>query len=172
MHLGHHLVKNNTEFKKMIAEEILKSEGIYFGFESIEEIPCSIGYIKEFRWSWIATQLNTFIFIGESNTSIDKRLIEAFSMSCYKYALKNNKGWPRGLQAGIGSIAILKGERIENSAVEFCESLSKKHWSAFEIPVAYNTLEKKVIKYKSSPVWGRIFFPYLSNLIDNLIKKI
>ncbi len=155
----------------MTPEEILKSEKIYFRNEVVGGIPCTIGYTKQFRWSWIATQLNTFIFIGETNNKIDKSVIESFSTACYKYALKNNKGWPRGLQAAVSSVAILKGDNIESSAIQFCESLSKKHWSAFEIPILYNTAHKKVIRYKSNPLWGRIYFPYFSKLIDNLTGK-
>ena len=91
----------------MRPEEVLKDENIYCGQDNINGIAWSIGYIKKFKWSWLATQLNTFVIIGKTDKKIDKHMIEAFLKSCFKYALKNHKGWPRGLQAGVSSIAIL-----------------------------------------------------------------
>jgi hypothetical protein len=152
----------------MTNEATLKAQQLFLTNENIGGIACSIGYVKKFKWSWMATQLNTFIFIGEANGTIDKAATEKFSDDCYNYAIKNNKGWPRGLQSGVGSIAILKGETIDSAAKAFCESPSKKHWSAFEVPVLYHTSEKKTIRYKSNPIWGRIFFPYFTKLIDTV----
>jgi len=156
----------------MTATEILKQENIYFGEETINGISCSIGYIKKFKWSWLATQLNTFVIIGTANNNIDKQTIEAFSKSCFEFALKNHKGWPRGLQAGVASIAILQGNNIDKSAREFCEKLSKKHWSAFEVPVLYDLEEKKAVRYIKKPIWGTIYFPFFTQTIDSITRKL
>ncbi|MES2776694.1 MAG: hypothetical protein V4722_21125 [Bacteroidota bacterium] len=155
----------------MTNEEILKSQQIFLKNETIGGVSCAIGYMKKFKWSWMATQLNTFVFIGDAAGTIDKNTIEKFSDACYQYAIRNNRGWPRGLQSGVGSIAILKGNIIEPAAAAFCESPSKKHWSAFEVPVIYNSSERKLIRYKSNPIWGRIFFPYFSKLIGEVTGK-
>ncbi len=155
----------------MTPEEILKKENIYLGEETINGITCSIGYIKKFKWSWLATQLNTFVIIGKTNDKIDKHLIDSFSKSCFEYALHNNKGWPRGLQAGIGSIAILQGNNIDGEAIVFCEKLTRKHWSAFEIPVLYNTKENRTIRYISAPIWGTIYFPFFTRTIDSITEQ-
>ncbi len=156
----------------MKPEEIFKREGIFFRQEIINEIPCSIGYIKKFKWSWFGIQLKTFIIIGETKDKIDKNTIEDFSKSCFEYSLKNHKGWPRGLQAAIGSIAILQGNYIDEEAINFCEKFSKKHWSAFEIPVIYRTDEKKAIRYKSKPIWGRIYFSFFTKTIDSIVEQL
>src|SRR5664279_5713722 len=120
------------------AESILKEEGIYLGQDIIGGIPCAIGYFKRFKWSWFATQLNTFIIIGNKNESIDKTVIENFSKKCFEYSQQNNTGWPRGFQSVVGSICILQGKIVNEDAKEFCRNLLIKHWSAFEIPVLYN----------------------------------
>src|ERR1051325_6798837 len=131
----------------MNGEQALKAENIFLRNDSIGGIPCSIGYVKEFRWSWFATQLNTFVIIGDTDKPIDRTAIENFSKSCYDYALKNNKGWPRGLQAAVGAIAILAGDNIEPTAIHFCETASKKHWSAFEIPVVHKKTDHKTYRF-------------------------
>jgi len=149
----------------MSSEEVLKKDNLFIENTTINGIECSVGYEKQFRWSWLATQLNTFVFIGSTNQPINKDLIERFSNGCYEYSIKNNKGWPRGLQSGVGSIAILKGNTIDQDAYAFCEKPSKKHWSAFEIPVIYDNTNNKEIKYLKRPVWGTIYFPYFTELI-------
>jgi hypothetical protein len=154
------------------SQQILQQETTYLGQDTIGGILCDIGYIKKFKWSWFATQLNTFIIIGSTGNPIDKRAIESFSENCFKYSLKNNKGWPRGLQSGVVSISILKGKSINNDAVEFCKDLSKKHWSAMEIPVLYNVDQQKGIRFKNTPIWGFIYFPYLSGTIDSILNKL
>lgn len=153
-------------------EEMLKREGIYFGQATIAGVPSVIGYIKKFRLSWMATQMNLFVVIGSSDKLIDKQTIESFSSAALEFALKNNKGWPRGVQAAVGSVAILQGSSMDNDAIAFCEKLTKKHWSAFEIPVLYNTVQKKAVRYRSNPMWGAIYFPFFSKTIDSITGKI
>lgn len=153
------------------AEEVLRTEGIFIGNEVIGGIKCAVGYEKVFKWSWLATQLNTFVIIGATDQLIDKNVIEQFSRDCFEYAIKNNKGWPRGLQAGVASITILQGKSIDRSAAVFCEKLTKKHWSAFEIPILYHTESKKPIKYLVKPIWGTIYFSHFSKLIDSITSK-
>ena len=152
----------------MNGEQVLKSKGIYLKNDLIGNVSSNIGYIKEFRWSWFATQMNTFIIIGQTTNAINRANIEAFSMNCYNYAIKHNKGWPRGLQAAVASIAILTGENIETPAIEFCEKLSKKHWAAFEIPVLYKGPGNKTYRFKTNPIWGTLYFPYFARLIDSI----
>ncbi|SHF27528.1 hypothetical protein [Pedobacter caeni] len=153
------------------AEAILKDTGIFKGHETIAGIACTIGYDKKFKWAWMATQLNTFIIIGETEELIDKNKIEQFSNACYEYAIKNNQGWPRGLQSGIGAVAILKGKSIDRSAAVFCEKLTKKHFSAFEVPVLYDLEKKKTIRYLTRPLWGTIYFPYFTKMIDDITSR-
>ena len=155
----------------MTPEEILKNQNIYFGEFDINGIICDVGYIKKFKWSWLATQMNTFIFVGKTNNIISKEKIETFSTHCLEFALKNNKGWPRGLQSGVTSIAILQGNTIENEAVEYCMKLSKKHWCASEIPVLYNRELKKTFRFGVKPIWGIIYYDYLGKLIDTISSQ-
>ena len=152
----------------MTPEEILKSTNVFLKNEMIGEVSSAIGYIKEFRWSWLGTQLNTFIVIGETEQSIRLDTIAKFSGDAFQFALKNNKGWPRGLQSGVGSIAILIGPDVDSSAVQFCESFSKKHWSAFEIPVVFDTSTNKLSMHTSSPAWGSLYVPYFTRKIMDL----
>jgi len=126
-------------------------------------------YIKKFRLAWIATQLNTFIILGTKD-NISKPDIESFSHSCFEYALKNNRGWPRGVQSGIGSIAVLTGSNVDDQAQAYCLENLKKHWSAFEIPVIHNSNTNELFFFRNNPIWGRIYFPYFRKLIESNLR--
>lgn len=156
----------------MTAEDIFKNDGTFYGKYDIANIPCSVAYLKDFRWAWMATQLNTFIIVGETEQKIDLRTIDIFSELAFQFALNNNKGWPRGLQAGVGSIAILKGSEIDPAALAFVANPSRKHWSAFEIPVIYDTARRQGYRYTSKPLWGAIYFPYFTKLVDGVVAKL
>ena len=91
----------------MNPKDIFLKENIYFGEAVLAGVSCSVGYIKKFKWSWLATQLNIFVFIGKTELPVTRDLIDGFSTACFNYAKSNNKGWPRGIQSAIGSIAIL-----------------------------------------------------------------
>jgi hypothetical protein len=152
-------------------KQVLTGENIYYGQANINGIDCSIGYIKKFRWSWFGTQLKTFIIIGQTEMKIDKNLIENFSSSCHDYAIKHNKGLPRGLQSGVGSIAILVGRDIGHEAVRFCQNPYKKHFGSFEVPVLCNLEKREVSKYLKTPVWGKVYFPFFTETIERITNK-
>lgn len=156
----------------MTAVEILKNENIYFGEDIIDGIPCSIGNIKKFKWSWFGTQLNTFVLIGKTNEKIDKNTIESFSKSCFEYSLRNHRGCPRGLQTAIGSVCILQGTEIDLDAKSFCQKLTKKHWSAFEIPVLYDLTQMRTIRFIKRPIWGTVYFPFFAATIDSITNQL
>jgi hypothetical protein len=154
----------------MTPEQILKSQNIFLQNAEIDGFSVSIGYIKEFRWAWLATQMNTFVFISDYTDIISRDVIEHYSKACFEYALKNNKGRPRGWQSGVSSLAILRGNNIENGAVDFCERTMKKHWSAFEIPVLFSPDKKRLIKCLNEPLWGKLYLSYFSDLIARIEK--
>ncbi|WP_270090200.1 hypothetical protein [Sphingobacterium sp. SYP-B4668] len=156
----------------MDVEKIIRDKNIYFAKEVIAGIPCTVGYIKKFRWRWLATQLNTFIIIGEIEGTIQPLMIRNFSKSCYQYAISHNKGWPRGLQSGIGSIAILIGAEMTQEAAAYCMGSPEVHYSAFEIPVAYLKKYRQSVKYTGTQLWGGIYYPYFNSLINEFVGQL
>lgn len=152
-------------------KSLFENENMYVGETIICGIHCEVGYIKKFKWAWMATQLNTFVIVGRLEKNVDKQTMEAFSHACVKYAIANNKGWPRGLQSAVGAVAVLQAPGADQATIDFCSKLSKKHWSAFEIPVFYNTTKKEAIRFQKNPAWGAIYMGYFKNTIDNITSK-
>ena len=72
----------------------------------------------------MATQLNTFIIASDfGDVMITEQTIEEFLAELFKYAKTNYRGWPRGLQSGLGVIAILVSENIDEGAIRYCKEL-------------------------------------------------
>ncbi|RMA58975.1 hypothetical protein [Ulvibacter antarcticus] len=155
----------------MRSEKYLIEQKNYFAEDRFFGIDTEIRYTKEFRLRWAATQLNLFVSIGTTEALIDKKMMEQFSNETFSYAIVNSKGWPRGFQSTIASIAILKGNHVDITAIGYCEQTSKKHFAAFEIPIVYDLENKKGTRFKSSPVWGGLYYPHFSKIIDELFKE-
>ena len=167
---------NMTDYLNLFKDKFVDDD-IYSGHEMMgDKYAVELAYIKEFRFAWFATQLNIFIAVSQFEDKITKEVIEDYSKIIFEYSIKNHKGWPRGLQAGVGSISVLIGDNATNDAIGFCEKLSKRHWSAFEVPVIINLSRKQTISFIKKPIWGAVYFPYIKMLIetkiDSLVKTI
>ncbi|HFE46319.1 MAG TPA: hypothetical protein ENJ18_12620 [Nannocystis exedens] len=140
--------------------------------ERIGGRPAVVGYDKQFRWRWIATQLNTFIVVSDfAQDEITVPAFEAFLTESFEYAKKHYSGWPRGLQSGMGVIGILLSGAINEDARQYCTGLKTgKKWAGFSIPVAVNTSTGEVFSFEKNPMWGRIYYPYFRELIDALVR--
>ena len=99
-------------------------------------------------------------------------MIDDFSARSFDYALKNNKGLPRGVFSAIASIAILQGEAPDREAVQFCTGPPRKHWSAYEVPVLFDTVNGQGFRFKSNPFWGMVFYPFFAETIDSITRKL
>lgn len=153
------------------AKEIFEEQNIYAGQANINGLDCTVGYIKKFKWSWFGTQLNTFIIVAETDQPIDAIGLQQFSKSCYDYAIANNKGWPRGLQSGIGSIAVVQAKEIMPDAIKFAEGFSTTHFSAFELLVLMDMEKRTVYKCRTAPVWGAIYNSFFTETINWFVSR-
>ena len=148
-------------------KEKLNSNSIFLKDEKILEKPSVIGYEKKFKWSWFAVQLNTFIVVSDfGNENITVASLEKHLSESFTFAKNNYTGWPRGFQSGMVIISILISNNITPEAKEYCKMLkSGKKWAALTIPVTINSSTNEVNYFETNPIWGRIFYPYLKNMI-------
>lgn len=149
----------------------MSTKGIFLSDDSICGKPTVIGYDKRFRWRWIATQLNTFIFaVDFGDETVTVNAIEEFLTEAFAYAKKNYTGWPRGFQSGLGVIVILQSFSVSDEAVSYCRQLkSGKRWAGFSVPVTIDTSANQVHSFDHMPFWGWIYFPYFRKTIDELV---
>jgi len=148
----------------------LKKDSIFHSEEKIRNKTSVIGYEKKFKWSWMATQLNTFITVTDfGNEEINKAVIEEYLTESFKFSKKNYKGWPRGLQSAIGVISVLISNNMTEEAKQYCLQLkSGKKWAGFSIPVVYDSGTNEIFHFEKNPMWGRIYYPHFKKLINGL----
>jgi len=122
-------------------KSIFHSEHIILGKPSV------IGYTKEFRLTWLATQLNTFIVASNfGDEDITQSIIEQHRV-----------------------ISILISNNVEDGAIEYCKKLkSGKKWAGFSIPVVFNSETNETYQFEKTPIWGRIYYPHFRKLINSL----
>ena len=130
-------------------KERLNSKSIFFSEDMISNRPTVIGYDKKFKWWWMATQLNTFVIASDfGDVMITEQTIEEFLSESFKYAKTNYRGWPKGLQSGLGVIAILVSNNINEGAIRYCKELrSGRKWAGFSIPVTINSSASQVYSF-------------------------
>ena len=151
----------------------LQAQQILFSEDSIIRKPTVIGYDKQFRWSWMATQLNTFVVASDlTDKTITVETIENHLKESFEYSRKNYNGWIRGLQSGVGVISILISENVPEEAKMYCKKLkSGKKWAAFTIPVVVDTKTNEVFFFNKKPMWGRIYFSFFKKTIQRLTSS-
>ena len=152
------------------AKNLFIERGILHKETTLLEKPTVVGYEKKFKWSWMATQLNTFVVVSDyKDEPITTSILKAHLAETYQYATIYYKGWPRGLQAGIAILSVLISSQVDQGAKDYCLQLaSGKKWAGFCIPVVYDTHKGKFYYFQKKPMWGRIYFPYFRNMIRAL----
>jgi len=163
-------MSSDLKFQSIVAR--LDSNSRLFSRDSICDKPTAIVYDKEFKWQWLATQLNTFIIISNfAEESVSPLAIEKVLFEAFGYAKLHYNGWPRGVQSNMAIIAIAISEHIEDEAVIHCNELrSKKRWAGFSIPVAIDAAANKVHFFKKYPMRGIIYYPHFKKLITEMTE--
>ena len=146
----------------------LEQNNIFHASDPFLDYSSVAGYDKQFRWSWMATQLNTFYLIAEvEELSVVK--LEELLQRAFQYAEKHYTGWPRGLQSGIGVILIILTTSPDSEIQRYCLKLkSGKKWAGFTIPVVFDKETKKLYYIDHKPIWGMIYYPYFEDMIKKL----
>lgn len=151
----------------------LEERTIYLHDDQVLDHPSIIGYDKEFRWSFLASQLNTFVIATDFNGKlIDVDMVKQHLDAGYAIGKQNYKGWPIGLQAGLATISILYSNKISPEAQEYCEKIKFDINSdaLFTIPVVVNSETGEYYCFANRSLVGIIYQPYIKKFIESLLN--
>ena len=137
--------------------------------DKVNELDVVVAARKKFSLVKFATQMNTFAIMGASN-NVSKDVIENFSKAALDYAIKNNKGLPRGLQSGVVCFAVLVSSNVDESAKQWVEKKPKRHFAAFEMPVIFDLRNDELYYCKKTPIWGMVYYKSFRNFIEKYLK--
>ena len=152
----------------------LSELGIFHSETTLGGQPCVVGYQKQFRWSWMATQLNCFVVAVDCGDSpITPDSFETLFAESFAYAKSHYTGWPRGLQSGMGVMLLLVGSEVSQEAQDYCVQLkSGKKWAGFSIPLAKSTSDGQSYCFAKKPAWGRIYYGYFETLAKDILQSL
>jgi hypothetical protein len=156
-----------------LLEERLKEKNIFHSKTTLINHPAVVGYDKRFRWRWIATQLNTFVFAVDFGANpIGISDMEACLTEAFEFSKKNYKGWPRGLQSGLGAIVIALSNQLSEEVITFCREMNAgKKYAGFAIPACVNSGTGEVHYFEKYPLWGRIYYPFFDEMLKDLTRS-
>ena len=152
--------------------EHLEARDIFHSEVTISGYPTIVGYEKQFRWTWFATQLNCFIFsVDCGGETVEVDTFERLFEESFRYAQSHYRGWPRGLQSGLGVVLLLSGHTVSPAAQEYCTQLKpSKKWAGFSVPLAKSTSDGERYFFEKRPAWGRIYYGYFEQLSRALLS--
>jgi len=82
-----------TYFNKIYAK--FKQDNFKLQKDKINSFDVTVATKKQFKLSWLATQMNFFAIMGVSK-NITQETIENYSENCLDYAIKNHKVYQEG----------------------------------------------------------------------------
>ena len=139
-------------------------DGFELSSDKIGDFKVGIGKKKEFRFKWVATQLQIFVIMS-SVTNISKDLIQWFSSVSLDYTLIYKKGLPRGLQSGAACFALLVSTNVNEEAKKWVQQIPKKHFAAFEMPVICDLSNNQIYYCQKTPILGGIYYKFFREFI-------
>lgn len=126
---------------------------------------------SQFRWSWAATRLHTFIFasIFES-TPATPAALDAFMRQARKYAIANKGGLPRGLQTGTASVIVAVIDKPIPELTKWARRPHGRRFAALTYPVLVTT-SLRTVEQPSRMMLGGIYTRYLRTLVDQHVTS-
>jgi len=145
------LVKKS--FEQSGVNEFRQGNNTWYAYEGI------------FKWRWLATKLKIFSFLAYVE-NIDLPTMQAYSFSCFEFALKNKPGLPRGLQNGIVANNVMVCNNASPEAVAFAQARPEKKYSAFINPILVDLSQNTLYYYRQPIIWGKIYDGFMKRYIE------
>jgi hypothetical protein len=152
----------------------LEQNRLFFAEPEIYNQKSLVGYDKQFRLQWFATQLNTFISVTafDEEDLVTEFLVREYAEEVYDYALMNNRGWKPGFQSGVVAIPVVIVKKAAVDARVFCEKPKKaKKWGGFMMPMVIEQSSGDVFYVQERPFVGRLYYTYLKKLMDTMVAE-
>jgi hypothetical protein len=117
--------------------------------------PALIGYRWDFRLSWAATKLHLFVAV-KASTAVSRDDIHTFTAEALTYA-KRTKGRFRGMQTGVGVIAVLISNHVDARAKHFAQHDLIRQFAAFAWPVIIDLDNTHIYSQTGNPTVGSLY---------------
>ncbi len=114
-----------------------------------------IGYRSDFRLRWMATKLHLFVAVLPV-AAVTPDYLRAFAEDVLGHA-KATKGGARGLQSGVGAVAALVSDRVEDAAIGYAQRELVRGFAAFAWPAVVDLGRGQVFSQTGRPKIGAVY---------------
>jgi hypothetical protein len=124
---------------------------------------------SDFRWSWMATRLHTFVFVIELPPSSKDEVVAVAELS-RAWARKHKGGLPRGMQSGSAAMPLIITPDISSELWEWAASPQPVRFAAALFPVVVSSDGEFASYRRSSAKLGIVYESFLRQLASGLLS--
>ncbi|HVH62505.1 MAG TPA: hypothetical protein VNA65_02785 [Candidatus Dormibacteraeota bacterium] len=129
-----------------------------------------VGQTAEFRWTWMATRLHTYVFVTTFEELIaTPRNLDGFLDAARNYALLHKPGLRPGNQTGTASIAVAVVDDALEEAVDWASSPHGRRSGQITFPVVADIYNRRVT-YPRAMALGIIYVPHLKQMVRRYVE--
>src|SRR5258706_1570063 len=100
-----------------------------------------------------------FFFFAEI-PNLDPGVLQQYSTSSFQFANKSKSApIPNGFFMSVFSFAVAITEHLDPHLARYVRDTTPvKHWSAFEMPIAFDVANGELTYLQQTPLWGAAFY--------------
>jgi hypothetical protein len=150
-------------------EAALEGGGLHPAREQIAGRDSIVGSTSAFKWRWMATKLNTFVYVaafppgGAASGALDEYLNAACQDAI------NKKGLMRGAQSGVAAVVVAAVDRATPQDEAWGAKPHGRRFAAITFPVLADPIAGKVVRPERM-ILGGIYAGYLKDLVRQYVE--
>lgn len=137
------------------AGQRMQADGSEVSWTTLPGGPALLGYRSAFKVQWMFTKLHTFTFVTTGPVAAGVAL-ERFTEDALAQAVER-KGQLRGLQSGVGVVAVLAADTVEPDAIEIAQSRIVRKFGAFAWPAVVDLSTGATYSHQGAVVVGGVY---------------
>lgn len=150
-------------------EAALASGGLRPVTRVVAGVQFVVGATAAFRWRWMATRLNTFIYVSAmaAGSSADG-LLDEFLAAALQDAIDQNRAW-LGMQQGVAAIVVAAIDHATPQDEMWAARPHGGRFAAIAFPVVADPSTRRVIRPQHM-VLGGVYTSYLQDLVRRYVE--
>jgi hypothetical protein len=128
-----------------------------------------IGSTSAFKWRWMATKLNSFIYVAvfQPGSAASGVLDEYLNAACQDAI--NKKGLMRGAQTGVAAVVVAAIDQATPQEEAWAAKPHGRRFAAIPFPVLADPTAGKVVRPERM-ILGGIYAGYLKDLVRQYVE--
>ncbi len=127
-----------------------------------------VGRRSDFKWSWLASRLHTFVVAFEENELTTQRA-EELTAAAQQFAIDHKGGLPRGLQTGTATLATFLSPSPAPEAIDWFKHQPHHRYAALRLPILADLNTRKLAWFSDPMTRGYIYQQHLHQVVREII---